>query len=271
MKNRIIYLLLLIPAYMLTSCEKDIEVFNSPEVNSLNFIFEEREDTLISHTFIYTPEDQLTDTIWMEVETIGFVTDYPRSFTLCELAVDSNAAVSGKHYIAFDDSSMKDYYVIAAKQNKARFPLILKKEDPELANKEFNLKIGIKPNENFQAGLPSYQQRLVKVSNILTKPKDWNTYAIYYFAGEYGKEKHHFMIATGNKIGVKIDEEFFHDLVGGDPGAIDMGLTDYWRQVFKTALAEENALRASQGQGPLREAPEAGETEGKLISFDRPM
>lgn len=271
MKNRNLYLLLLFPAFILTSCEKDMEIFNSPEINSLNFVFEEREDTLISHTFIYTPEDQLTDTIWLEVETIGFITDYPRSFTLCELPVDSNAAVAGKHYIAFDDASMKDYYVIPANKNKARFPLILKKEDPELSDKEFNLKIGIKPNEYFQAGLAGYQQRRVQVSNILTQPKDWNSYAIYYFAGDYGKVKHQFMIETGNKIGVKIDEEFFHDLVGGDPTAIDMGLTDYWRQVFKTALNEENARRAAQGQGPLREEPKAGETEGILISFDRPF
>lgn len=272
MKKITIYLLLLIPVFTLFSCEEDIETFDSPEYNGLNFIFKDyREDTLVSYTFIYTAADQLTDTIWMEVETMGFLTDYPRPISLCSLPVDSNAAVAGKHYVAFNDPSLKDVYVIPANKSKARIPLILKKEDPELEEKEFNLKIGIQSNEYFTAGLKGYQERVVKISNILTQPADWNMFAVFYFAGNYGKVKHQFMIETGNKIGVKIDEKFFHDLVGGDPGAIDMGLTDYWRQLFKTALAEENALRASQGKGPLREEPQEGETEGTLISFDRPM
>ena len=78
------------------------------------------------------------------------------------------------------------------------------------------------------------------------------------------------MIDAAAEIGVTVDDDFFFDLVG-DMYNVDMGLTDYWRGFFTTALEEENAARAARGEGPLREAPEPGESEGALVSFDRPF
>ncbi len=56
------------------------------------------------------------------------------------------------------------------------------------------------------------------------------------------------MIDAAAKKGVVVDEDFFVDLVGEpDDMSVDIGLTDYWKNYFQTALNEENAKRKAQG------------------------
>ena len=265
--NRIIkYIVFLGIVFFTFSCEKEMEVYNAPGKDRLNFVFEHEEDTLVSYTFIYCPKEQMADTIWMEIETSGYVTDYDRVINLVQLQVDSNMAIAGTHYVAFDEMAANTVYVMPANKNKVKIPLIVKKDDPELANKEFLLRVGILENENFTAGFLNQRERVFKISNILARPKNWTKYATYYFAGRYGKVKHQFMIDTGLKAGITIDEDFFYNLVG-DISNVDMGETDYWNGFFAHALQEENARRAEQGLEPLREAPEEGETVGRLVEF----
>ena len=271
MKNIILYLsLLFLPA--LIACEDDIDVYNAVGNDRLNFYYENQyePDTLVTYTFVYLPEEQMRDTLWFELATSGFLTDYPRTISFEQMPVDSNAAVAGTHYVAFDDPAMQDVYVVPANANRVRVPLIVLKDDPELEEKEFTLRIRIKENEYFKPGDPENQIRTFCITNMLVKPTHWNGQAEWYFAGEYGPVKYRFMIDAAAEIGVTVDDDFFFDLVG-DMYSVDMGLTDYWRGFFTTALEEENAARAARGEGLLREAPEPGESEGALVSFDRPF
>ena len=65
-----------------------------------------------------------------------------------------------------------------------------------------------------------------------------------------------------------VDEDFFVDLVGEpDDFSVDIGLTDYWKNYFQTALNEENAKRKKQGLDILREAPGEGEVVGREVTF----
>lgn len=162
---------------------------------------------------------------------------------------------------------MEGLYVIPAGKNEARVPVILKR-DPSLKDKEVTLRIKIGSNENFEPGYPTLQEKVITITDLLTQPQYWNFYATYYFAGKYGKVKHQFMIDATADRGIKVNDDFFYSLVG-DPSKVDMGLTDYWYYFFTRKLAEENARRAEDGLGPLREAPKPGETEGTLVRFSR--
>lgn len=269
MKKILIYILFLLPIVSLFSCEDDMDVYNEG-LNRLNFVYEAntKSDTLIPRTFVYDVETKVFDTVWLEIATMGYVEEYDRKFALEQVKSDGgNDAVSGVHYVAFDDPLVSEWYTIPTGKNEARFPVILKR-DPSLKIKEVTLRIRIGNNENFKSGYPDLQEKVVTIADILTQPKYWDFYATYYFAGKYGKVKHQFMIDVTADMGLKMNDDFFYSIVG-DPNNVDMGLTDYWFYFFTRKLTEENARRAELGLEPLREAPEPGETEGRLVKFTR--
>ena len=129
-----------------------------------------------------------------------------------------------------------------------------------------NLKIKIANNNYFSPGYEQFQTIRIVISDILARPLNWSGYVTYYVTGKYGKVKHQFMIDTGTAHNIKIDEEWFKNLV--DPYNPDMGLTGYWNSFFANALKLENEARAAKGLGPLQEAPEAGQTEGVKVEFN---
>lgn len=251
--KQIKYILAIISIISLFACEDDLNPYNE-ETNRLNFVFETRtkEDTLISRTFVYDLESKVLDTVWLKVSTMGYVVNENRKFALEQVVKGEDPqAEAGIHYVDFNDPLVKDLYMIPAGQNEAIVPVILQR-DTSLARREFALRIRIAENENFQSGYPDSQEKIIKIADILQEPKLWYPMGTYYFAGEYGIEKHKFMIRATAGMGIKINDEFFESLVGGK---VDMSLTNYWFGFFTRKLAEENAERKKQGLDVLREAP----------------
>ncbi len=251
MKHTVLYLSIL-SLLLCWACEKDMEVYNEEGNDRLNFYYTYLTwgDTLINSTFVFLPQEQTRDTVWFELETVGYVVNYPRAIAFEQIPVDTNSAVAGKHYVAFDDSELKEAYVVPANSSRARIPLIVLKTG-EMDSVEFTLRLKIKENEYFKPGFTDYQVRTVKISNILTQPSRWDFYAEYYFAGEYSPEKYRFMIDVAAEIGVILDDTWFEEIMG-EPGTTpDMGLTSYWKNFFQTALIEENEARAERGEAPL--------------------
>ena len=251
MKHTVLYLSIL-SLLLCWACEKDMEVYNEEGNDRLNFYYTYLTwgDTLINSTFVFLPQEQTRDTVWFELETVGYVVNYPRAIAFEQIPVDTNSAVAGKHYVAFDDSELKEAYVVPANSSRARIPLIVLKTG-EMDSVEFTLRLKIKENEYFKPGFTDYQVRTVKISNILTQPSRWDFYAEYYFAGEYSPEKYRFMIDVAAEIGVILNDTWFEEIMG-EPGTNpDMGLTNYWKNFFQTALIEENEARAERGEAPL--------------------
>ena len=149
MKNAVLYLNILFCATFMLACEQDVEVFHASGEDRLNFYYEENAeaDSLIDYTFIYLPSEQMLDTIWFDVETSGYVTDYPRTISFEQMAVDSNAAIPDVHYVAFDNPELQNVYVVPAHSTRVRVPLVVKKDDPELEKKQFILRFCIKENK----------------------------------------------------------------------------------------------------------------------------
>ena len=58
-----------------------------------------------SHSFkLKTPEGQLSDTVWLDVDIMGKLSAEDRPLALQQVMVEGTKnAVAGTHYIAFDD------------------------------------------------------------------------------------------------------------------------------------------------------------------------
>lgn len=270
MKRIFIFIGMLLPGFLFIACEKEIRPYEET-INRLNFKFEGSghslsSDTLISYSLLYTPRNQNTDTIWVEVATVGYVTDYPRKVSFEQVPSSGEQAIAGTHYIAFNDPRLSEAYFIPAHKNSARLPIVLIK-DPSLDDKEVSLKIRIAENEFFQSGFSSYQAIHIKVTNRIVKPKYWDSHIEYYITGYtgYGKQKHLFMIEVGREHNVLIDEDWFKNILGSDRQRPDMGVTNYWNLLFRNALRKKNEELGAAG--PLREAPDINHPLGEIVDF----
>ena len=272
MKNNILYFVIVFSTFLFPACEREIAIYHAKDNDRLNFYYAKPEppDSLTVYTFIYLPSEQMTDTIWIEVETSGFVTDYPRPVAFEQVSSGEDAAVASVHYVAFDDPSLKEMYVVPRNTSKTRLPIVLKKT-ADLAGKEVVLRFKVKENGYFKTGFPGNDFRIIRFSNILTKPFHWDSKAEWYFAGRWGLVKYRFMIDAAAEIGVTVNEDFFKKLVGPPyeySYSVDIGLTSYWKNFFQTALNAENAVRRARGEDVLREAPGEGEIIGSEVTFN---
>lgn len=267
MEKNIRSLLLFMLPFLLVACEQDIEIYNQSD-NRIYFTDTRvvgQQDSVVRYTFVYYLEDVQVDTVWLQVSTTGFVTDYPRAFTFKQVMTGDHDAVAGKHFIDFKDPAVVGNYVIPAGKARARVPLIVKRDDPGLDTVEMNLRLTFEENENFKLGFQDSVFKTIAISDILTQPIKWDFYASYYMVGKYGKEKHRFMMRVAAPMGILINDKFFEDRVSAS--SPDMGIMNYWYGLFYNALQEENAERLAKGLDVLREAPEPGETIGRAVEF----
>lgn len=233
------------------ACEKDLPVYNYPE-NMLNFdldiFWQTGEAKEVTYSFVYEDPNVTVDTVWVTVETMGFLSNQDRPFELQQVASGKKDAQPGVHYVAFDDPEVsRKYYYIPANEVKVNIPVIVKK-DASLEEEDVALYFTFKENEYFGIGYPQYSVMPLTISNKLTKPAAWNGTGDYYF-DTYGPVKHRFMIEV---TGLRWDDDFMTELFAGDFGYIQ-----YLAQLCDKKLKEENARRAEQGLGALAE-DEAG-------------
>ncbi len=241
-------------AVFVSSCEKDLPTYNYQQ-NMLNFT-RALADSVQYHSFIYSKGSTI-DTVWVRVSTLGFVTDADRPLELQQILTGTNDAQAGVHYVSFDDAGLKKLYYIPAKATSTRIPIVLLK-DASLTTQTYNLAFTFKTNEYFTAGYENYSKITINISNMLGKPKYWNTYCNYYF-GKYGVVRHQFMIDSS---GYKWDDDFLSKVLHtNDRWNIDQGYMAYFATFFKKKLTELNATRAAQGLGKLAEA------DGTIITF----
>lgn len=260
MKKYIFLMASLMGMMSMTSCEKDLETY-SDSTCRLNFYYDisalsdfKEDMAKDNYSFVYGDEAAVDDTLWYEVETMGFVADHDRPIALEQVPVDGvTNAVAGKHYVAFDDPSLAKYYVIPAGKARTKIPVVLLR-DASLKNESVTLKFAIKPNGEFILGYEPLSQRQVTFTDKLSEPSYWskdygNQYYSFYISdvfGAYGVVKHQFLIS---ETGEKWDDEYIDKLMTGD----NMYLT-YLAQKMTKRLAEVNAEREAKGQGPLAEA-----------------
>jgi hypothetical protein len=250
-----LYIALALLASLFFSCEKELELYNAG--SGVNFRFESTSDALRLFSFVYGPAAAVTDTIWLNVETVGLLSDRDRRMDIEQVAVDSSDATPGVHYESFQERG----FTIPAGQSRVTIPIVLKR-DASLQEKRVTLGLQIKPNEEFP--LVNLARNNVKIlfSDQLERPTNWNR---YFFLGTYGPVKHRFLIeATGEKWDydyIYNEIGFIEDVSPWVNDNYDSGFCDYLVVVLTRELDALNAARAEDSLSPL------AEEDGTVVSF----
>ena len=193
-------LLLATPLFM--AYEADLPVYQNEEC-WLKFEYEHRSDTLTNKSFAY--HENSTDTVWVLVRIMGFPSEQDRIIPLKQVPTGNHDAISGEHYIPFDDAELlQKYYFIPKGEIEREIPIVLKRT-PSLKEADYTLRLTFGTNESFSPGSKETIHKRIVIADQLIQPNSWQSY----FLGIYGQEKHRFMIRT---TGFKWDDEFMDDV-----------------------------------------------------------
>ncbi len=238
---------MLLAAPLFVSCEKDLSINPNPE-SRMAFVYKNTEDSLVSNSFAYYEDDVVIDTVWLDVMLYGTLEDYDRPIALEQVTTGENDAVPGKHYVAFDDAQLATYYKLPANQLETKLPIVLLR-DASLKEENYTLKITFKPNEYFGQSVKERASRSVLIADQLVRPNNWDG-TMEWFFGEYGTEKHFFLIQT---FGGNWDDAYIEEEILAYYYTDQMVLMGMARRAGE-ALSELNAEREANGLGLLKEA-----------------
>lgn len=261
MKNNIVNnIITVVLSVVFLACSDKQEIYNTP-TSWLNFKLTTSADTLISYSFIYSPEGTLVDTVWIKVATSGFVKDNDRKIVLVQMEDERTNAVAGIDYLSFNDPAYSSFYVIPAGKTDALIPVIVK-WNSQLEEREVVLAVGIQENEDFLVGFSGPKIIKIKISDQLSKPSNWNSKLESYIP--YGKVKHEFIIRTTEE---KWDDEYLSEVLGfednGTNSNYDVGYMTWLVKFLQRELDKENAARIVLGKEVLKEA------EGKEVIIEQ--
>lgn len=197
MKTVYYYLGMLLFASALTGCKENtaLEYENDP---CLYFYNGSDRDGFVqkdsaAHTFFVLPNAQMRDTVWIDVCTMGYPEDTDRPFELVLTNADKpNAAVPGKHFVAFDDESIKKYYVLPAGKVRYRMPIIILR-DASLNTSTIRFELTIGENAYFKPGINKLAKFVLTTTASAAKPGNWDKGWEYQF-GVWGPVKMKFII-----------------------------------------------------------------------------
>lgn len=193
----------------------------------------------IKRSFFVLPDDQMWDTVWLDIRTMGFPTDQDRPMKIVQTNTGQPyAAVAGKHYIGFDDERVKKEVSIAAGQVKRMLPVIFYR-DPSLEKDSVRLELEIQRNDYFEVGMDTLSRFMVEMTAKPAKPRLWSSVFQSVF-GDWGPKKMWFIMRY-------VGFSDFENRIG-----------DYAYQIFLRgrageALAEYNADERNEDR-PLKEA-----------------
>lgn len=200
---------------------------------------------IINYNFSYFP-GKTQDTIWVDIQTRGLIASSLRHISIEPvrenlLAENHVHAESGKHFVAFNNPDIKQFYTLLPNTSKGRIPIILLRH-PDMATNTVQLSVELVASPDLLPGVTLYKRIKVLVNDGLTRPANWNLTLL----GSYGKVKHDFLIRNTGK---RFDDAFLTTL------GVDVGLQNYYKVRLPQILEEENKQRKEQSLLELREIP----------------
>lgn len=240
--------------FSILSCSEDLPAYQDSAAR-LNFdlgddyITKDEDIPVEAYSFAYSGGLQ-QDTIRVKVTLMGKPSAKDRPFSITQVMKGNDDAVAGKHFIALDDPSLSQYYVLKADSVSAVFPVVLLR-DKSLASKVYNLHIGIKENSEFKNGFPFYQEKRITISDMLAKPAQWDERYINYYFTEWGPVAHQFMIDV---TGQPFDDNFIEKIMSSSD-------TNYVYYLAEKVARAKVKYNKEHPDAPLSEA------DGTLINF----
>lgn len=239
------------------ACEKDLSRYEI-EQDRLNFILDAMDRDAVNpptlrKTFVYDPADMVRDTVYVTVNSMGFVRDYDRYFKVEQVLENPDSvfnAEPGVHYVSFDDPEVSQMMVIPAGEMEGQLPVIALR-DPSMKDTVTVLHLRIVANDDFLPGDPDRLNQTVEIADQLVQPEPaavWRT-----CFGAYGFEKHRFLI---EHFDMNFDDATMKIFEA------DIQYGRYINGKAKNLLALENAEREARGEDPLTER------DGTVVKFN---
>lgn len=209
----------------------------------------------VSSTFVYEAPGIIRDTVYIQVNTIGEMANVDRAVKFVQVSnkADLFPAVSGQHFVPFDDPSLKSLMVIKANTVKAKIPVVLLR-DASLKTNTYRLRLQLAANDQFALGEVQSRGLSILFSDRLERFYSWRvdngTAPAFYTFGKYSTRKHQFMI---DNLHEQIDEAWYQT-------AVTIGALQNYGNILKIALANfnNNPANIASGKAPLRETDEVG-------------
>ena len=151
----------------------------------------------INHSFFLIQDPlQTRDTVWVQVNVLGSTAPVDRPFAVAQTnSGKANAALSGTHFLSFDDPFIKGKMMIPADSVRTTFPVVLFK-DPSIALQSVRIEMEVVENEHFRPGIDAWRKFVVTTTSQAVKPSIWDTRWYSYFGLSWGTEKFRFIIAA---------------------------------------------------------------------------
>jgi hypothetical protein len=270
--KKIIYIILF--SICMVGCSEKDMLFNDIDRVQMN------DTTTINYSFVYKVKSVVQDTVYIQINTIGNISQYDRQIILKQIPeydytyirdtqtgqiIDTTTverpymAEPNVHYVDFNNEQLNKLYVIKAKQIKASIPIILLR-DASLKEHTYRLRIELEKSNDFELGESKARALTIAYSDFLQRFKSWRTdtysSSAYYTFGKYSVAKHQFMIDVSGEV---IDEEWYQQVIAQQA-------TLHYRNLFKAALKEfnNNPDNIASGKAPLRES---SDVNSPLVTF----
>lgn len=255
--------------------DDDLAKYDTPDCR-LNFLYYASDSTSLktqsvtdemrkySFSFVLSSAVEAErDTVWFDVETMGFLADEERPVALRQIPVEGvKNAEPGVHYVAFDDPEVTALCRIEKGKSRGRIPVILLRAE-ELEEVTVVLKFGFQENEYFIPGYEGLDSRTMEITDRLSQPTNWYTrygqgrgWCIANKIGHYDELKHRLMIEW---TPLAWDEECIRQIMEDE---LDGAYVSYIYSLLSKKLREANEQRKAAGEEPYKDK------DGDLISFE---
>ncbi|MFV0555281.1 MAG: DUF4843 domain-containing protein [Mangrovibacterium sp.] len=222
------------------------------------------------YSFAYVADDVKRDTFWVDAHVSGEITEGKRYYKLkqsmhyteeIEYDIDGSIlnetiietpdqAVSGVHYVSFDDPDFQEMCYVENNDVNFKVPIIVLR-DNSLKKVDKLLNVEFEESDDFKVGNYSTRQQVVMISDNVTYPTWWSEdgpgsiadgWKLSTIFGYYGPVKHRLMIQV---TGEKWDNDFLEGLTREER----LG----YKNICSKALYELNQERIARGETELME------------------
>jgi len=185
------FLLVLLVCWACVACRKADKLMydDAPEVYFFEGYYVTNPDSL-DYTFVIRPDSVVADTLHLQLRISGFAANRDRGVNL--VVADSSTAIRGKHF-RFDS------VIVKAGEYKVDVPIYVLRT-PDMKSRQFRIWFRVGESADFKPGYKNRLSYLIKVTDELFKPSDWEDF-LY---GNYSLVKHKFMVSRLGHLRITI-------------------------------------------------------------------
>jgi len=179
-----IFLIVLLSPLVFFGCQENERLLFDVSNSALNFTLPRSTPDSLYVNFMFLPDDQVKETISVQVDLIGLPTDESREY-MVRVVSDESTAEAGIHYetlmsksVFGGDKSLSDLFEVEVLR------------DASMREETYRLYVEFEYQGDFNPGVPSKQFFILNITdNLLIPPPFWKGNYLHYRAGAYHWKK----------------------------------------------------------------------------------